>query len=137
MHRDVVALDQEPLTGRLLGGPGGDVALRELGHGSARRANEMVMVAVAAQPIDDIPTRAGDRVHRPALHEKSHRALRRALPEARGAAATAREQQGEGQSVAGVVESVEDGLALGRSAHAIRAQATPDRLGSRRSHGNR
>lgn len=137
MNREVVALDQEPQTRRLLRGPLGHVALGHLGHGSARGADHVMVVAPATEPVDDLSARTRDRIHRSTLHQERHRALGGAFSEPGQATAPARQQESQGQTVPGIAQGVQDRLSLRRASQAVGAQTAPHGLGSRCSHGVR
>nr|WP_246496302.1 hypothetical protein [Miltoncostaea marina] len=119
---------------RLARRPAGDVALGDLRDGAARGADDVVVVATAAQAIDDLAARAGDGVDGAVLDQQGHRALGGALAEAGRAATAAREQHRQRQPRVRVTERVEDRLALRRPAQAARAEAAPDGLGDRYRH---
>ena len=135
MHGEIVPLDQEAVASRLIGGPVGNVALGELSHRTAGCADQVMVMAATAEPVDDLAARPGDRIDGAALHQERHRALGRPLAQTWSPASTALQEHRERQAVAGIAEGLEDRLALWRSAQAVGPQTMPDGLGCRNSHG--
>ncbi len=70
-HR--VAADRETVPARALGEPRVEVAVGELDHPVTPLADEVVMVALAAEPIADLARMMAERIDRPARAQRSQR----------------------------------------------------------------
>lgn len=129
MDGEIVAVDLEAARGGLGVDPFRDVAARELGHGAARAAHQvMVMPGHAAQAIHDGAAGGRDGIECAGVGEQRHRALERALAESRQAPAGPGEYDAGRQRGAGVGEHLDDRLTLWGAPQTVGPQAAPEIL---------
>ena len=129
MDGEIVTVDLETARGGLGIDPLRDVAARQLGHGPARAAHQvMVMPGDTAQAIHDGAAGGREGIEGTGVGEQRHGALEGALTEPRQAPPGAGEHDAGRQCRTGVGEHLDDRLTLRCTPQPVGPQPAPEIL---------